>query len=154
MPSNNYSKKSDRETLPASTSSGRIGIFKIKSLSGKPSGKIKGSIKQVEKTFQVGDHLHSIILEDLIIWPVFIIKIHFIGQAGAAAAGHADPHEMIRTQVFFGHDFLDAFFCSIGNKNHPSEILGFGRFSGLFYQDAVFGLIIPDGGFDGVFGEH
>jgi hypothetical protein len=73
-----YKWQLDCETLTATATSAGIGVVEIETFPIETIREIQFSIHQVEKTFQVGNNLYSIVLKTLVHWLCLIIKIHFI----------------------------------------------------------------------------
>lgn len=73
-----WMKLSYCKTLAATTTSTRVWIAEVKSLSIKTVRKIQGSVAQIQKAFKVSHNSHIIILKYLIFWLCFVVKIQLI----------------------------------------------------------------------------
>lgn len=90
-----------RKTLPAPARARSIRVVERKPFAVQSTGKLQRGVEQVEKTFQVGDHLYAVVFEYLIVGFGLVVEIHFIRQAGTASGGHTDPHEEIIGDMAF-----------------------------------------------------
>ena len=83
------------ERLAAATSSGCIGVIECKTFTIQTTRKLQCSIEQVKKALQIGHYFYAVVLKYLIIRFGFIVKIHFIGQSGAATGYYANAQKKI-----------------------------------------------------------
>jgi len=113
-----YQQKLHGETLATAAGAGSIRITESKTLSTQTAGKLQRGIEQIKEALQIGDHLHAIVFKDLVGGPGLIVKIHFIGQAGATAGNDADPHEIVAPHLVGVTDFVDFLLGIICYENH------------------------------------
>ena len=71
-------KKSHGETLSTTTTAAGIRVTEIEALPIQTLTEIECGVYQVKKTFQVGYYLQPVVFENLVIWFLHIIEIHFI----------------------------------------------------------------------------
>jgi hypothetical protein len=112
-----------RETLPATTSTSSIRVLEIETLAFQSTRKLQRGIKKVEETFQVGDDLGVVVLENLVIRLGLVVEVHVIAQARTASAGYADPDEIIFSEPLLLLDLLYALFGAFGYEKHDAKYL-------------------------------
>lgn len=107
-----------RKALPATTGAAGVGIAEIKSFTVQTVGEVKRSIDEVEKTFQVGHHFHTIVLEYLVHGFSLVVEVKLVAQPGAATAYHTYSYKIRRILADTGlvhqlHYFVLCFIADI-----------------------------------------
>ena len=110
------SPSSDGKTLSAATSTRRIGVIKVKALALQSTRKLQRRVAQIKKAFQIADHRLPVVIEDLIAGLYLVVKIHVVGQAGAAPAGDRYANEIVIAQLILGAYVLNSLLGTFCNK--------------------------------------
>jgi hypothetical protein len=110
------SPSSDGKTLPAATSTRRIGVIEVKALALQSTRKLQRRVAQIKEALQIADHRLPVVIEDLIAGLYLIVKIHVVGQAGAAPAGDRYANEIVIAQLILGAYVLNSLLGTFCNK--------------------------------------
>lgn len=110
------SPPSDGKTLPAATSTRRIGVIEVKALALQSTRKLQRRVAQIKEALQIADHRFPVIIENLIAGLYLVVKIHVVGEAGAAPTGDRYANEIVIAQLVLGAYVLNSLLGTFCNK--------------------------------------
>ena len=87
------------ETFSTPTGTRSVRVVEGEPFTVQSAAEFERGVEQVEKALEVGHDFYAVILEYLVIGFRLIVKIQFIRQSGAAAAGDTDPNEKVVGQM-------------------------------------------------------